>query len=177
MAPRPSVSKKLACGDLFRQDTFPLRLRRGWGNVQGNLAAQGFRIHRTCRWIRISFGGDGGKRQPGGLLPPKVAKRPGGVNRNERWARPALAAKIEVADLRALQTSRRVFVSSLKRAGASLPPAQAADKVRGAGGSSPCRGLGQSPKALCRSIFRERCERPKGARNAALPKIRGFSTV
>ena len=24
-----------------------------------------------------------------------------------------------------------------------------------------CRGLGQSPKALCRSIFRERCERPK----------------
>ena len=54
---------------------------------------------------------------------------------------------------------------------------QAADKVRGAGGSSPCRGLGQSPKALCRSIFRERCKRPKGARNAALPKIRGFSTV
>ena len=37
-----------------------------------------------------------------------------------------------------------------------------------------CRALGQSPKALCRSIFRERCERPKGARNAAPPKIRGF---
>ena len=43
--------------------------------------------------------------QPG-HLPPKVAKRPGGVNRNERWARPAPAAMIEVADLRALQTSR-----------------------------------------------------------------------
>ena len=50
---------------------------------------------------------------PCGHLPPKVAKRSGGVNRNERWARPALAAKIEVADLRALQTSRKVFVSSL----------------------------------------------------------------
>ena len=56
-------------------------------------------------------------------------------------------------------------------------PLQAADKVRGAGGSSPCRGLGQSPKALCRSIFRERCERPKDARNAALSKTMGFSTV
>ena len=29
-----------------------------------------------------------------------------------------------------------------------------------------CRGLGQSPKALCRSIFRERCERPKARRKA-----------
>ena len=54
---------------------------------------------------------------------------------------------------------------------------QAADKVRSAGASGPCRGLGQSPKALCRSIFRERCERPKDARNAALSKTMGFSTV
>ena len=54
---------------------------------------------------------------------------------------------------------------------------QAADKVRGAGGSSPCRGLGQSPKALCRSILYERCERLKGARNATFSKIRDFSTV
>ena len=30
------------------------------------------------------------------------------------------------------------------------------------------------PKALCRSIFSKRCERPKGARNAAFPKNRGF---
>ena len=51
---------------------------------------------------------------------------------------------------------------------------QAADKVRGAEASGPCRGLGQSPKALCRSISCERCERLKGARNAALLKIRGF---
>ena len=65
-AGRLSLSKKLACGDLFRQDTFPLRFQRGRGNAQGNLAAQGFRIHRTCRWIRISFGGDGGMRQPCG---------------------------------------------------------------------------------------------------------------
>ena len=52
-----SLSKKLACGDLFRQNAFPLRFQRGRGNAQGNLAAQGFRIHRTCRWIRISLGG------------------------------------------------------------------------------------------------------------------------
>ena len=52
-----SLSKKLACGDLFRQNAFPLRFQRGRGNAQGNLAAQGSRIHRTCRWIRISLGG------------------------------------------------------------------------------------------------------------------------
>ena len=52
-----SLSEKLACGDLFRQNAFPLRFQRGRGNAQGNLAAQGFRIHRTCRWIRISLGG------------------------------------------------------------------------------------------------------------------------
>ena len=40
-----------------------------------------------------------------------------------------------------------------------------------------CRALGQSPKALCRSIFHERCERPKDARYAAFSKFRGFSTV
>ena len=49
---RLSLSEKLACGDLFRQNAFPLRFQRGRGNVQGNLAAQGFRIHRTCHWIR-----------------------------------------------------------------------------------------------------------------------------
>ena len=38
-----SLSKKLACGDLFRQDTFSLRFQRGRGNAQGNLATQGFR--------------------------------------------------------------------------------------------------------------------------------------
>ena len=45
------------------------------------------------------------------------------------------------------------------------------------GDHPPCRGLGQSPIALCRSIFHERCERPKDARNAALSETRGFSTV
>ena len=74
------------------------------------------------------------------------------------------------------RTGCRTFLDK-RKAGCPWHPAQAADKVRGAGGSSPCRGLGQSPKALCRSIFRERCERPKDARNAALSKTRGFSTV
>src|SRR5699024_1270363 len=57
--------------------------------------------------------GDGGKRVPCGHLPPKVAKRPEGVNRNERWARPAPAATIEVAELRTLQTTRKGFVNGL----------------------------------------------------------------
>jgi len=49
VAARSSLSKKLAYGDLFRQNAFPLRFQRGRGNAQGNLAAQGFRIHRTCQ--------------------------------------------------------------------------------------------------------------------------------
>ena len=63
--------------------------------------------------LRHRAWGTGGKRQPGGLLPPKAAKRPEGVSkykgcartarrtpifareRNERWARPAPSATIE----------------------------------------------------------------------------------
>ena len=52
--------------------------------------------------------------QPG-HLPPKVAKRPEGVNRNERRTRPAAVATIEVADLRVLQTSPNGLFDSLKR--------------------------------------------------------------
>ena len=54
---RSSLSEKAGAAGLFRQDTFPLRLRRGRGNAQGNLAAQGFRTRRTCRRVRIVFGG------------------------------------------------------------------------------------------------------------------------
>ena len=53
--------------------------------------------------------------QPG-HLPPKVAKRPEGVNRNERWTRPAAVATIEVADLRVLQTSPNGLFDSLPAA-------------------------------------------------------------
>ena len=53
----------------------------------------------------------------------------------------------------------------------ALPPS-VATAHRADASLRACRGLGQSPKALCRSIFCERCERPKGARNAALPIIR-----
>ena len=52
-----SLSKKAGAAGLFRQDTFPLRLGRGRGNVQGNLAAQGFRTRRTCRRVRMAVGG------------------------------------------------------------------------------------------------------------------------
>ena len=38
-------------------------------------------------------------------------------------------------------------------------------------------GFGAEPKTLCRSIFRERCERPRGAGNAVLSKTRVLSTV
>ncbi len=40
-SPFLSLSKKAGVAGLFRQDTFPLRLGRGRGNVQGNLAAKG----------------------------------------------------------------------------------------------------------------------------------------
>ena len=53
--------------------------------------------------IRIHFGGYGGRRQPCGLLPPKVAA-PGRVNRNEHRAQLAPHVTIEVAHLRALQS-------------------------------------------------------------------------
>ena len=43
----------------------------------------------------------------------------------------------------------------------------------GAGGSPPCRGLGQRPKLLCRSTKRERFEWPKAARNAGRFHIDG----
>ncbi len=38
-------------------------------------------------------------------------------------------------------------------------------------------GFGAEPKTLCRSIFRERCERARGAGNAVLSKTRVLSTV
>ena len=52
-----SLSEKAGVAGLFRQDTFPLRLGRGRGNVQGNLAAQGFRTRRACRRVRMAVGG------------------------------------------------------------------------------------------------------------------------
>ena len=56
-SPFLSLSTKAGCAGLCRQDTFPLRLGRGRGNAQGNLAAQGFRTRRACRRVRITFGG------------------------------------------------------------------------------------------------------------------------
>ena len=49
---RFSLSEKSAAAAFSASTRFPLRLRRGRGNAQGNLATQGYRIHRTCRWIR-----------------------------------------------------------------------------------------------------------------------------
>ena len=120
--PPVSVSKKLACGDLFRQDTFPLRLRRGRGNVQGNLAAQGFRIHRTCRWIRISFGGDGGKRVPCGHL---------------REAQSDPEESTETSGGRGQRPPRRL---RLRTCGPSEPPERVFDSL--AGGGDPSRFFG-----------------------------------
>ena len=116
-AAAPRMSKKLAFGDLFRQ-------------MLKKCLRPGAQTPRPP--------GTGGKRQPGGLLPPKVAQRPTGGERNERWARPAPAATIErpgkagryestLEGLRALQTSRKEFVSSLTRkalrfAGFSMQP-------------------------------------------------------
>ena len=50
--------------------------------------AQTPRPPRSGRY-EYTLEGTEGKRQPCGLLPPKVAKRPEGVNRNERRTRPS----------------------------------------------------------------------------------------
>ena len=76
--------------------------------------------------------GIAGKRVPCGHLPPKGAKRPEGGERNDRRARSALAAKIEVADLRALQTSRKKFANSL-----SPPQADFFDTSKSEKGGTP----------------------------------------
>ena len=110
----------------------------------------------------------------GGLLRQKLKKclRPGAQTPRP----PGKAGRYEftLEDLRVLQTSPKGLFDSLRRGhGPRLrPPTK--------GLLTKCgvrRGLGQSPKALCRSIFHERCERPKDARNAAFSKFRGFSTV
>ena len=52
------------------------------------------RSKRSLTVLRHRAWGTEGKRVPCGHLPPKVAKRPEGGERNERWARPAPSAKI-----------------------------------------------------------------------------------
>ena len=96
---------------------------------------------RRSRAIRIHFGGDGGKRQPSGLLPPKVAKRPEGVNRNERRTRPAAVATIEVADLRP---------SKPLTAGAGGRPGVASGAVR-RGAFLASEGRSKRLRAACRA--------------------------
>ena len=98
---------------------------------------------RRSRAIRIHFGGDGGKRQPSGLLPPKVAKRPEGVNRNERRTRPAAAATIEVAGLRPSKPltagagGRPDVASGAVRRGAFLASEGRSKRLRAACRASP----------------------------------------
>ena len=98
---------------------------------------------RRSRAIRIHFGGDGGKRQPSGLLPPKVAKRPEGVNRNERRTRPAAAATIEVAGLRPSKPltagagGRPGIASGAVRRGAFLASEGRSKRLRAACRASP----------------------------------------
>ena len=98
----PSLSKKSAYGGLFRQ-------------MLKKCLRPGAQTPRPP--------GTGGKRQPCGLLPPKVAKRPEGGERNEQRVRVAPSVKIErpgkagryeltLEGLWALQTSRKGFVSS-----------------------------------------------------------------
>ena len=53
------------------------------------------RSKRSRLVLRHRTWGTEGKRVPCGHLPPKVAKRPEGGERNERWARSAPSAKIE----------------------------------------------------------------------------------
>ena len=166
MLVRPSVSKKLACGDLFRQDTFPLRLRRGRGNVQGNLAAQGFRIHRTCRWIRISFGGDGGKRVPCGHLreaqsdPKESTETSGG-----RGQRPPRRLRLRVCGPPSLPKG---LFDSLRRTSDACPP-QTVEKPLILGRAAFLAPFGRSQRS--RNMLRHKalglCPKPRQARREA----------
>ncbi len=128
---------------------------------------------RRSRAIRIHFGGDGGKRQPCGLLPPKVAKRPEGGERNERWARLAPAAKIErpgkagryeltLEGRRALQTSRKGFVSDLGRPTGRLFFAWVEKEAKNA--PKPCKKR-KSPSDDPPSIFSKGTANEKNRQN------------
>ena len=87
---------------------------------------------------------------------------------------PCICSHLRVALRCAQQPTGLTLPSGALRV--ALPP-PVASAHRAHASLRACRGLGQSPKALCRSIFYERCERPKGASNAAFSKIRDFSTV
>ena len=89
---RSSLSEMAGCAGLCRQDTFPLRLRRGRGNVQGNLAAQGFRTRRTCRQVRIPFEGLWPSKPPKGVL-RRSAAADGTGKSCRRFSRPCAAAR------------------------------------------------------------------------------------
>ena len=118
--PRPpgTVGKRVPCG----------HLREAQSDPKVGSETSGGRVQRPPR--RLSD-----REKPGDMNPlwrgrreasaqwavARSAKRPEGVNRNERWARPAPAAMIEVAGLRALQTSRKKFVNGLKPCCARLP--------------------------------------------------------
>ena len=118
--PRPpgTVGKRVPCG----------HLREAQSDPKVGSETSGGRVQRPPR--RLSD-----REKPGDTNPlwrgrreasaqwavARSAKRPEGVNRNERWARPAPAAMIEVAGLRALQTSQKRFVNGLKPCCARLP--------------------------------------------------------
>ena len=142
---RLGLPKKLAFCDLFRQ-----RLKKclrpgaqtprppGTGGKRVPCGAKGSASPVGCchrRWqsdpkrgsetIRATVREARMIEQPG-HLGPKGPKRPEGGERNERWAQPAPAAKIErpgkagryestLEDLRALQTSGKGFVKSPRR--------------------------------------------------------------
>ena len=93
---RVSVSKKSSCGGLFRQNTFPPRLRRGRGNVQGNLATQAFRIHRTCQRGRPPAGS--GQPVPRERGMPSPNRRFGEGTGNSDFTRRAAALRTSQKD-------------------------------------------------------------------------------
>ncbi len=136
------MSKKSACGGLFRQKLKKcLRLGAQTPRPPGKAGRYEFTLEGTegsvspvarreacARWAlgpKAQSDPERGSETMGatvrearmieqpGHLPPKVAKRPEGVNRNERRARPAAAATIEVAGLRVLQTSPNGLFDSL----------------------------------------------------------------
>ena len=168
MSARPAARWKRAACPALARDSFSKskiwRRNRGFGSHLGGLRVP---VAQSSRWA---------------LAAPSARFAPSQISAFCALAArsPCICSRLRVALRCAQQPTGLTLPSgalmvSLPRFGSLWAFGPSAHRAHAS--LRACRGLGQSPKALCRSIFRERCERPKDARNAALSKTRGFSTV
>ena len=137
---RPSTKpcrRSFACRKRPAQPAFSARTRfpcawgRGRGNVQGNLAAQGFRTRRACRRVRIAFGG---------LRPSKPPQRGLSLRMAQEGAcRPFLHPRRSVFHL----SIRCGLPGAHARDSPAAPiPAARRPRIPRAGPGPPCSGRG-----------------------------------